>query len=186
MNRRTLAFCITAALIVAAIVLAIRYSHTGVTSSATQSPIVGSAHVGGTAPEFTAATNHGYFDLAKTARPVFLEVFATWCPHCQRETVVIDRLYARYKDRMDFVGVSGSATGMDAQSPSSEQDVMNFVDATHAQYPVAYDGSLAVAHAYLQGGFPTLVVIDSRKVVRYLSSGEVPYGELSAAIQKVI
>ena len=38
-----------------------------------------------TAPQFEVATTAGYFDLSKTRKPVFLEIFATWCPHCQRE-----------------------------------------------------------------------------------------------------
>lgn len=186
MNDRRVWIGITVAVIVIGILVAIRYANTGVQRSSTQAPIIGTAHLGQKAPEFTAATDQGYFDLAKTQKPVFLEIFATWCPHCQRETAIVDRLYQRYKGRVDFVGVSGSTTGMDGSSPASEQDVLNFATMFHAQYPLAYDGSLVVAHEYLQGGFPTLVVMNRNKTITYLSSGETSYKELNSAIQKAL
>jgi thiol-disulfide isomerase/thioredoxin len=186
MNVRRISIWVTVAVVIVGILFAIRYANSGVKRSSTQAPAVSSAQAGQTAPEFAAATDKGYFDLAKTSKPVLLEVFATWCPHCQRETAVIDKLHRQYKGRVDFVGVSGSTTGMDGQSPSSEQDVLNFAKALHAEYPLAYDGSLQVAHSYLQGGFPTLVIIGRDKKISYISSGETSYDELNAEIKKVI
>jgi thiol-disulfide isomerase/thioredoxin len=172
--------------IIAGIFYAIRYANTHVQKSATQAPVQGTATLGGKAPEFQAATTDGYFDLAQAKKPVFLEVFATWCPHCQRETAIIDRLYAKYKNQVRFVAVTGSSVGMDHQSPESEGDVLQFVQAFHVRYPVAFDGSLGVANEYLQGGYPTLVVINKNKTVSYLTSGETSYGELSSAIRKAL
>jgi thiol-disulfide isomerase/thioredoxin len=185
-NSRVLLW-ITIIVIVVGVFIAIRYANSGgVQKSATQAPVLGTAKVGQKAPEFQAATNQGYFDLATTAKPVFLEVFATWCPHCQRETAIIDQLYAHYKKRVAFVAVTGSSVGMDHESPASEEDVLTFAQTFDAQYPLAFDGSLDVAKEYLQGGYPTLVVINRKKVVTYLSSGETPYGELASAINAVL
>lgn len=187
MNNRRIWIWITLAVVIVGVIVAIRYANTGgVSKSASQAPTVGTAHQGARAPEFSAATDKGYFDLAKANKPVFLEVFATWCPHCQRETAVLNRLYAKYKDRVDFVAVSGSNVGMDGRTPSSEQDVLNFVSAFHVQYPVAYDGSLTVAKEYLQGGFPTLAVIGRDKRIAYLTSGETTYAELASALKNVL
>lgn len=187
MNDRRIWIGITVVVVAIGILWAIRYANTGgVKRNATQAPVVGTAQQGQKAPEFAAATNRGYFDLAKATKPVFLEVFATWCPHCQRETAIIDKLYQQYKSRVDFVAVSGHQTGMDGQSPSSPQDVLNFVQRFNAQYPVAYDGSLDVAHKYLQGGFPTLAVINRDKTITYLSSGETTYAELDGAIKAAL
>ncbi len=155
-------------------------------ASAAQAPIVSRALVGQPAPEFAVATTAGLFELKKTTKPVFLEVFATWCPHCQRETAVIDRLYRAYKSRVDFVGVSGSDTGMDNTSPASQLDLLNWVQRFNVQYPVAYDASLNVANSYLQGGFPTIAIIGRDKNVAYINSGELSYGELASAIQKTL
>lgn len=178
---------VTIAVILAGVFAATRFANTGgVSSSAVQAPAQGSVQKGQVAPEFSAATDQGYFDLAKTKTPVFLEVFATWCPHCQRETAIIDQLFARYKNRVAFVAVSGSNRSIDGQGPSSEEDVLTFVRQVNAQYPVAYDGSLDVAHKYMQGGFPTLVVIDRKKIVTYAISGETPYEQLASAIDSAL
>jgi thiol-disulfide isomerase/thioredoxin len=154
--------------------------------NASTSPVIGKAQVGQPAPNFVVSTTSGLFDLSKTDKPVFLEVFASWCPHCQRETSVIDRLFRRYGAAVDFVAVSGSETAMDGTSASSQADVLQWKQRFHAEYPVAYDPLLNVANLYLQGGFPTLVVIGRDKHVAYLNSGEISYGDLSAAIEKVL
>jgi cytochrome c biogenesis protein CcmG, thiol:disulfide interchange protein DsbE len=154
--------------------------------SASQAPIIGKAQAGQAAPNFVVATTNGLFDLSKADKPVFLEVFATWCPHCQREAAVIDRLFARYRGSLDFVGVSGSAFAMDGTSPASENDVLEWTRRFHVAYPVAYDPLLNVANLYLQGGFPTVAIIGRDKRIAYLNSGELSYGELAGAIEKTL
>src|SRR5579863_4987761 len=154
--------------------------------NASTSPVIGKAQVGQLAPEFVVSTTGGLFDLSKTAKPVFLEVFATWCPHCQREVAVVNRLYTGYRARIDFVAVSGSETAMDGTSTSSTADVLEWRRRFHVEYPVAYDPLLNVANLYLQGGFPTVAIIGRDKKVAYLNSGELPYQELGSAIEKVL
>jgi cytochrome c biogenesis protein CcmG/thiol:disulfide interchange protein DsbE len=187
MDTKRIWLWITIAVLIAGGFVALWFAdHGAVSNNATQAPIVGTARVGEKAPEIALATDQGYFDLAKAHKPVFLEVFATWCPHCQREAAVIDRLYEQYKKRVDFVGVSGSDTGMAGYGPSGERDVMNFASTFHVSYPVAYDGSLQVAKEYLQGGYPTLVVIGRNKIVRYITSGETPYAALAQPINAAL
>jgi len=154
--------------------------------TASVSPIIGKAQVGQPAPEFEVATTAGLFDLAKADKPVFLEVFATWCPHCQHEVAVINRLYRKYRASIEFVGVSGSDTAMDGTSASSELDVLNWVRRFNVEYPVAYDPLLNVANLYLQGGFPTVAMVGRDKKVAYLDSGEIAYENLAAAIEKTL
>ncbi len=155
--------------------------------NASVAPAIGKASMGGVAPQFTAATTNGLFDLSKTDRPVFLEVFATWCPHCQRETAVIDRLYKKYGAQVAFIAIPGSDTAMDGTSPSSQLDVLNFQQKFHAQYPIAeYDPALGIANLYLQGGFPTIAVIKKNKTISYLNSGEITYAELENEIRRVL
>jgi cytochrome c biogenesis protein CcmG, thiol:disulfide interchange protein DsbE len=161
--------------------------------NASQSPVVGKAQVGQTAPEFQASTTAGLFDLAKTDKPVFLEVFATWCPHCQRETAVMDKLYVTYGSRVAFVAVSGSDTAMDGTSESSPLDVLGFAQRFNVRYPIAYDSLIrepnnpkSVANLYLQGGFPTFAIIGKDKKVTYLNSGEISYDDLAGELNKVL
>ncbi len=81
--------------------------------------------------------------------------------------------------------VSASNIGMDRIDPSSEEDVLKFARMFHVQYPIAFDGSLDVAHKYLQGAFPTIVIIDRKKTVTYLNKGETSFAELSFALTAV-
>jgi thiol-disulfide isomerase/thioredoxin len=154
--------------------------------TASQAPVVGKAQLGQTAPQFEVATTDGLFDLDKAGKPVFLEIFATWCPHCRHEIPAIDRLYERYRSRVDFVGVSGSTTGMDGTSAESAADVVAWAQRFGVRYPVAYDPLLNVAGLYLQGGFPTIAIIGKDKKIAYLTSGETSYGDLNSALQRVL
>ena len=154
--------------------------------SASQSPIVGKAQVGQPAPTFEVATTAGLFDLSKAEKPVFLEVFATWCPHCQHEVAIVDRVYRKYRGSVDFVAVSGSDTAMDGTSASSQLDVLEWTKRFKVEYPVAYDPLLNVASLYLQGGFPTFAIIGRDKRVAYLDSGETTYQALDSALAKAI
>ncbi|HEY0798666.1 MAG TPA: TlpA disulfide reductase family protein [Candidatus Baltobacteraceae bacterium] len=143
--------------------------------------------VGQQAPEFAVSTDAGPFDLAAVkGRPVFLEVFATWCPHCQRETVILNKLFGTYKDRVSFVAVSGSPVGMDHVSSSSQADVMNFVQQFSVQYPVAFDANMDVAHKYMQAGYPTIIVIGKGGTIRTILSGEVSEKLLRGDLDKAI
>jgi cytochrome c biogenesis protein CcmG, thiol:disulfide interchange protein DsbE len=187
-NRRILAW-LTLGVVVLIVVASVIYfcgRTNGAVQNASQAPIVGKAQINRPAPPFEIETTAGLFDLGKTHKPVFLEVFATWCPHCQHEVAIVNKLYAKYGSRVDFVAVSGSDTGMDGISPSSENDVLNWVRRFNVRYPVAYDPLLNVANLYLQGGFPTVAIIDMRKKIRYLNYGEVSFGELDAALRAVL
>ncbi len=188
MNQRTLAVISIVIIAVLAIggVLYVKLRPSQQLQNASVAPINAQATMGQKAPEFQTPTTDGPFDLASADKPVFLEVFATWCPHCQRETAVIDRLYQKYKDRVSFIAVPGSDTGMDGTTPASQFDLLNFQQRFNVKYPIAaYDPNLTVAKLYLKGGFPTLAVIDKNKTITYLNSGEVPFNELDGELKKV-
>ncbi len=138
--------------------------------------------VGHVAPPFSVMTSAGQFTLATEQGPVLLEVFASWCPHCQRETATLNRLYGLYGSRIHFVAVTGSGLAMDRASPESQADVDAFAQFFHIEYPIAFDPSLGVAKAYFQDGFPTIVLIGADKRVVYVHAGEIS----SQALARVI
>lgn len=158
----------------------------GVPKAATEVRQQAKLKVGEAAPEFSASTTAGPFDLATAQTPVFLEVFATWCPHCQREVPVLDALAKKYGKQMSFVSVSGSTYGMDGSSPESQADVIAFVQKYGVTYPIAYDPDLKVANAYLQTGFPTIVIIKKDKTVSSVQDGEIPSATLESAIKAAL
>lgn len=186
LNRKNLMY-LTIAVVVIAAIAAVGLANRGAISNTAQTVDPDSKlTVGSVAPTFSINTNAGPFDLATVTTPVFLEVFATWCPHCQREVPIVDALAKAYAGRVSFVGVSGSPYGMDENSPETQDDVNTWVQKLNVTYPVAYDPDLKIANEYLQGGYPTIVMIDSHKVVRYINSGEQTPQELETALNNVL
>ena len=190
MSQKMVAIGSGALLVVAIAVAAIWYGthpqQSAQLQNASKTQALPTLAIGMKAPEFAAATTAGSFDLAKTKQPVLLEVFATWCPHCQRETNVLDKLFAQYGGKIAFVAVSGSDTAMDGSSPASQADVLTFAQKFGVRYPIAYDGDRRVFGLYQQGGYPTFVVIGKDRTITYANSGEIAYDDLATELQKVL
>jgi cytochrome c biogenesis protein CcmG, thiol:disulfide interchange protein DsbE len=187
LSRKALTY-ITLAIVAIAAVVAVGLANRGVVSNASQTvnPDAKKLTVGSTAPNFNVTSNAGTFDLAGISTPVFLEVFATWCPHCQREVPVVNALQKAYAGKVAFIGISGSPYGVDGSSPENQADINSWVQKLGVTYPIAFDPELKVANEYLQGGYPTIVMIDSHKVVRYVNSGELTPTELETALNGLL
>ena len=158
-----------------------------VPKTASDAPITASIAVGQTAPTFSVSTTDGPFDLAKNGgKPTLLEVFATWCPHCQHEVPIMNRLNTSYKGKLNVVGVEGNDRGMDDTSPASQADMMTFVQKLGVTYPVAFDPDLTVAKEYLQSGYPTVVLIGADNKILAMGGGELPETNIRQAIDAVV
>jgi cytochrome c biogenesis protein CcmG, thiol:disulfide interchange protein DsbE len=189
MNQRVLGIISILAVValIAGALFYVRFHPSHQLQNASVAPVNAALAIGDAAPQFSLPTTHGVFDLNAQSKPVFLEIFATWCPHCQRETKVLNALYRTYGSRVAFISIPGSDTGMDGTSPESQFDVLQFQIQFAVQYPIAaYDPQLAVANRYLHGGFPTLAVIDRKKTIAYINSGEVSEKDLSSEIEAVL
>ncbi|HVN69591.1 MAG TPA: TlpA disulfide reductase family protein [Candidatus Binatia bacterium] len=170
------------AAIVAAIVVVNRQT---VPRTASEAPIYAPLALGDPAPPFDVATIDGVrMNSQSIAQPIALEVFATWCPHCQKETQTLNALHQRLGSRLAIVAVSGSEIGSDHTSAETLDDVRTFASYFRVTYPIAYDPDLTVAKHYLQGGFPTIVFIDRQKRIVSVDSGEVPLSRLEANAKK--
>jgi len=172
------AFSIVLVAIIVAIAVVYRKT---VPQSASEAPIYAPLRVGQTAPPFAVTALDGRrIDSATTLEPILLEVFATWCPHCQHETATLNALQSRLGGKLSIVAISGSDMASDRASPASLNDVAMFAQFFHVSYPIAYDPDLTVAKAYLQGGYPTIVFIDRSKRVAAIESGEISLRRLTA------
>jgi thiol-disulfide isomerase/thioredoxin len=189
-KRRRIVLLASLGILAVVVVVAVSLS-SRVPQSATTAAAPAQLSVGQQAPTFSAATTAGPFDITKPGgKPTLLEVFATWCPHCQRETVVLNDLYGKYKGKVNFVAVSGSEYDMSGPpgenpgtpQPESQADVVNFMQKFNVTYPIAFDPDLKVAHEYLQDGFPQVVLIGADGKILAMRSGEIPAPDLSSAI----
>ena len=122
-------------------------------------------------------------------KPYMLEIFATWCPHCQRMTSVLRKLRAQFpEDRLAMLSVTGSPYGKDSTAdnmlPESQQDVDAFEREFNTTWPTIFDPNLTVAHTWGLDGFPSIYVVNGKGTIVYSGSGEVTQGVLAAAVRK--
>jgi len=146
--------------------------------------------VGTHAPPFALQTRAGQITSESLAgKPYLLELFATWCPHCQRMTAVLRSVREQMPEsRMAIVSVSASPYAMNASMDnpvaSSQADVDTFDALYGVTWPTAFDAELRVARTWGLSGFPQIYIVNAKGVIVYAHSGEVQARALLAAAQK--
>jgi thiol-disulfide isomerase/thioredoxin len=180
---RWVAAGVTALLIAAILAIVIINQKAATTSALAANPAP--LHIGEPAPPFDVTTIDGRrIDSAAIAGPIMIEIFATWCPHCQRETEVLENLYRQVGNKLAMIAVTGSGLAADHKTPESADDVRAFAKYFGVGYNVADDPKLTVADRYFQGGFPTIVFINSKDRVAAIEQGETPLNRLLADARK--
>jgi cytochrome c biogenesis protein CcmG/thiol:disulfide interchange protein DsbE len=146
--------------------------------------------VGRVAPAFSVTGKGGVISSTTLAgKPYLLELFATWCPHCQRMTTVLRGLRQQFPpERLSIVSITASPVGNSGTPDSPVAEDQSDVDSFDAIYgitwPSVFDKDLAVAKAWGLDGFPTIFIVDPRGVIVYQHSGEVDAKTLVAALKK--
>jgi cytochrome c biogenesis protein CcmG, thiol:disulfide interchange protein DsbE len=186
---------VIAAVAVVAIAVYAFFHFGHVSSSAVQSPsalpsIPPPAAVGAKAIPFEVDTPLGPFTSASLAgKPYLLEIFATWCPHCQRETKVLKAVRAKIPaSKLAIISVSGSPFGQNSTIGSNVQESQADVDAFDKQYgvtwPAFYDANLTVARLWGMVGFPMIYIVDKHGIIRYAGSGDEDLATLMKGLKK--
>ncbi len=109
--------------------------------------------------------------------PAVLAVWASWCPHCQVELPVLDRVMRDYPD-VGFVTIT-TAIG---DPPSPEE----YMQEQGLAFPVAVDdadGTLGAAFGIQ--AFPTIYFVNSDGTVAQGLTGEVDEGTLRGVIESL-
>lgn len=128
------------------------------------------ATVGKPAPAFVLEDLNGAIVSSKMllGKPLYINVFATWCPPCRVELPAIVRSYDRFAGRVAFLGV-------DEQEPVEK--IEPFKRAMRIRYPIAIDQGQMEA-SYRAHSVPTSVFIDRHGIVRAVYRGPIPAGLL--------
>jgi thiol-disulfide isomerase/thioredoxin len=144
------------------VVLALSIFATACTSSGSDAA---DAHDAGSsdaelAPGFVVPTHDGGTfsldeHLANDGRPVFLNLWASWCFPCREEMPAIDRASKVHTD-IAFIGVSVQDSRSDAEA---------FVDEIKITYLIAFDEENAVDAEYQPLGLPASYIISSEGVI---------------------
>lgn len=145
---------------------------------------------GSRAPSFELHGSIGTFSSASlSGTPYLLEIFATWCPHCQRMTKVLRQLRARVPEsKLAMLSVTGSPYAANSTPdnlvPANQDDVDRFESTYGITWPTLLDTDLVVARAFGLDGFPTIFVVNKSGTIVYSTSGEVTLGDLLSAVRR--
>jgi len=141
--------------------------------------------VGDTAPDFELGKVDGngtikLSDLMKNGKPTLLVFWVSWCPHCQREMPVLDKVYRDLKaNSINAIGVSVD---------DDLEDAREFVSEYNITFPNVYAGTDAgekVLDNYGIRGVPNTYIIDKDGVVRAHYVGEVSEKVIKEQFEKL-
>jgi thiol-disulfide isomerase/thioredoxin len=107
-------------------------------------------------------------------KPVFLEFFSPYCPHCLNMMPKVEQLYEKYGDRVSFIMVSYGEKGVGEVKEKYGLRTMILVD----------DGK--VFRDYGVEGVPTFFILDREHRIVWRKAGEMDIQELESAIQRVL
>ncbi len=127
---------------------------------------------------------------------IALEFLLTTCPHCQRASSVLERLYKEYGPR--GVQVLGVAINPPPAGTTPGQQVTNYVKMLGLTFPVGFT-THEMAADYLQNPImlrmmmPQLVLIDRKGMIQAQYAGDNPFFEeakeeanMREAIEKIL
>ena len=101
-----------------------------------------------------------------TGHPVWISFFATWCPPCQQEMPVLRDVYeTHHAQGLDLVAISVQETTPD--------DVRAYARTYGLEFPIGFDATSAIFHAYQGYGLPTHLFVDRAGVIRDVRLGPV-------------
>ncbi len=150
----------------------------------TATPLV--AEAGGlvhqAAPDFTLTDLNGTtVNLADfKGKVVLINVWATWCPPCVRETPRLVRVAEQYTaDGLVVLGVN--ATYQDTVS-----DVRAFVAQQQIPYPILLDPDNVVGQLYPTRLMPSTFLVDRTGLIRAVRVGEIDEQQLTEQISALL
>jgi cytochrome c biogenesis protein CcmG/thiol:disulfide interchange protein DsbE len=110
--------------------------------------------------------------LADDGRPVFLNLWASWCDPCRTEMPDIDAAARTYPDVL-FLGVAVDDTRDAARA---------FAETIGVMYPLGADDSGEVADAYPVLGLPATFLIDDRGSIAGVAYGQLNGGQIESLL----
>jgi thiol-disulfide isomerase/thioredoxin len=110
--------------------------------------------------------------LENDGRPVFLNLWASWCPPCRAEMPDINAASQNHTD-IKFIGISVN------DDPS---DSVGFVTSAGITYTIGFDVNGDVAYAYDIAGLPASFIISSDGVILQRVFGAVSEADIDAML----
>ncbi|MEH7333909.1 TlpA disulfide reductase family protein [Neobacillus drentensis] len=107
------------------------------------------------APTFTLKSlDDSYVTVGgKSAKPIVLNFWASWCDACSVEAIELRKLYEQFKNQIDFYGIN-------VTTEEKPENIKAFISKNNLHYPVLLDEHKHVADLYELHALPTMFLID--------------------------
>ena len=97
-------------------------------------------------------------------RPVLIEFWATWCTPCRELMPAVDSAYARYGDRVSFLGVNVAMN-------ESVDGVRQYLERHPPSFRVLFDSAATAIRAYDIQATSTVIIVGRDGRVAYAGVG---------------
>ncbi len=116
---------------------------------------------------------------AYAGRVVYVDFWASWCGPCAQSFPWLNRMQAKYGDRLSIVAVN-----LDTDSAAAK----DFLSRHPAHFDVLYDPAGQLAERYRIGGMPSAVILGADGAVVHQHSGfrDADIGDYEAAIGSAV
>jgi peroxiredoxin len=138
-----------------------------------RTPDLSRVEVGNPAPPFAAVTLAGDTVSLESLRgsPVLLNLWATWCAPCRRETPFLQTVHERYG------GQGVQVVGVTTDSRAAVPDVQAFLDEFGVTYRILHDPDARSMDVFSAIGLPATYLIARDGTVLWMRLGEVREGD---------
>jgi peroxiredoxin len=140
--------------------------------------------VNGAAPDVTTLTLAG--DTVQLSsfrgRPLLLNLWATWCLPCRKETPYLQSLYeARASEGLEVVGLT-------LDQRSFEPEIREFIEEFGVTYTILRDPDMVSMDRYAVLGLPATFLVNREGTITWAKSGPVEAGEraFEAALDELL
>lgn len=144
----------------------------------------GRPEVGAQVPAYRAATLEG--DTVALSdfrgRPVLVNLWATWCAPCRRETPYLQSVSERFADQgLEVVGVS-------VDNRTARGSIREFMEEYGVTYTILHDPAGRALDTFSAIGLPVTLLVDGDGIVRFLQLGPIPegYPRFESALEEVV
>ena len=105
--------------------------------------------------------NNQKMSLSDTDKPIFINIWATWCGPCRTELPSINSLYEKYKNDIKFILVSPN---------ESIKILREFAQNNNYKLPM-YTAITETPYQLQTNSYPTTIIIDKNKMITHKMKG---------------
>ncbi len=137
--------------------------------------------VGNRAPDFTLDRLDGTGQVTLSSyrgqKPVWVNIWATWCPPCRGEMPEMQQVWQQYKDKIEILGVDFQET---------PDKVKDYVTQGSYTWNFVIDHDAGMSRQYDASAIPTHVFVDRNGIVQFVAKGGLSRASMDQAVAKVI